>query len=163
MGILNITNACAHLQNSSRARLGLTSLPNSKYNLLFLLALHRSGLVSSVTRAGPQPPAPEGLLTDVPEPVTTANVATRRLWVGLKYVDNEPVMRNVVSISKPSRPISLKLPGLQRIARGFESGYVDGLKMGECMFIGTDQGILEVREALDKQVGGMVLARISPY
>ncbi|KUI58679.1 37S ribosomal protein S8, mitochondrial [Cytospora mali] len=163
MGILNITNACAHLQNSSRARLGLTSLPNSKYNLLFCLALHRSGLVSSVTRGGPQPPKPEELLTAVPEPVTTANVATRRLWVGLKYVDNEPVMRNVTSISKPKRPINLKLPGLRRVARGFESGYVDGLKMGECMFIATDQGILEVREALAKEVGGLVLARVSPY
>ncbi|ROW18338.1 hypothetical protein VPNG_00499 [Cytospora leucostoma] len=163
MGILNITNACAHLQNSSRARLGLTSLPNTKYNLLFLLALHRSGLVSSVTRAGPQPPAPEELLTAVPEPVTSRNVATRRLWVGLKYVDNEPVMRNVQGISKPSRAINLQLPGLRRVARGFESGYVDGLKMGECMFVATDQGILEVREALEKKVGGLVLARISPY
>lgn len=163
MGILNITNACAHLQNSSRARLGLTSLPNTKYNLLFLLALHRSGLVSSVTRAGPQPPPPEALLTALPEPVTSRNVATRRLWVGLKYVDNEPVMRNVRSVSRPSRPVNLQLPGLRRVARGFESGYVDGLKMGECLFVATDQGILEVREALEKKVGGLVLARVSPY
>jgi small subunit ribosomal protein S8 len=163
MGILNITNACAHLQNSSRARLGLTSLPNTKYNLLFVLALHRSGLVASVTRGGPQPPPPDALLTHEPEPVTSANVATRRLWVGLKYVGNEPVMRNVSSVSKPSRPVNLKLPGLRRVARGFESGYVDGLKMGECLFVATDQGILEVREALAKEVGGLVLARVSPY
>ncbi|KAJ0122518.1 hypothetical protein N8I77_011668 [Diaporthe amygdali] len=163
MGILNITNACAHLQNASRARLGLTSLPNTKYNLMFALALHRSGLIASVTRAGPTPPAPEELLTFTPEPVTSANVATRRLWLGLKYVGDTPVMRNVTSISKPKRAITMKLPGLRRVARGFESGYVDGLKMGECMFVATDKGVLEIREALEKEIGGLVLARVSPY
>lgn len=163
MGIANIANACAHLQNASRARLGLTSLPNTKYNLLFALALHRSGLVSSVTRAGPTPPPPEELLTFKAEPVTSANVATRRLWLGLKYVGDQPVMRNVKSISKPKRPITMQLDGLRKIARGFESGYVDGLKMGECMFVSTDKGVLEIREALEKQIGGLVLARVSPY
>lgn len=163
MGVLNVANACAHLQNASRARLGLTSLPNTKYNLYLALALHRAGLISSVTRAGPQPPDPATLLTAVSEPVTTANVASRRLWLGLKYVNNEPVMRNVVSISKPKRPITSKLLDLQRIARGFERGSVKGLKMGECLFVGTDQGVLEVREALEKKVGGLVLCRVSPY
>ncbi|KKY31252.1 putative mitochondrial 37s ribosomal protein s8 [Diaporthe ampelina] len=163
MGIANIANACAHLQNASRARLGLTSLPNTKYNLLFALALHRSGLLSSVTRAGPTPPPPEQLLTFQPEPVTTANVATRRLWLGLKYIGDEPVIRNLKSISKPKRPITLKLSGLRRVARGFESGYVDGLKMGECMFVATDKGVLEIREALEKEIGGLLLARASPY
>ncbi|KAL1879305.1 hypothetical protein Daus18300_001886 [Diaporthe australafricana] len=163
MGIISITNACAHLQNASRARLGLTSLPNTKYNLQFSLALHRSGLISSVTRAGPTPPPPESLLTFEPEPVTSANVATRRLWLGLKYTGDQPVMRNLKSISKPKRSITLKLQGLRRVARGFESGYVDGLKMGECMFVATDKGVLEIREALEKEIGGLVLARVSPY
>lgn len=163
MGIANVTNACAHLQNASRARLGLTSLPNRKYNLLFSLALHRSGLVSSVTRAGPSPPRPEQLLTFEAEPVTTANVSSRRLWLGLKYINNEPVMRNVRAISSATRPINMQLRALQRIARGFESGYVDGLKMGECMFISTSLGVLEIREAIEKKVGGLVLCRVSPY
>lgn len=163
MPIANVVNACAHLQNASRARLGLTSLPNTKYNLLFALALHRAGLVSSVTRAGRHPPAPEQLLTFEAEPVTTANVATRRIWLGLKYVDNEPVMRNVESITKPKRPINLQLRGLGKVARGFECQYVKGLKLGECLFVSTSQGVLEVREALDKKVGGLVLCRVSPY
>lgn len=163
MPIAAVVNACAHLQNASRARLGLTSLPNTKYNLFFSLALHRSGLVSSVTRAGPHPPPPDQLLTFEAEPVTTRNVASRRLWLGLKYHNNEPVMRNVKSISKPTRPIRADLPALQRIARGFESGYVDGLKMGECLFVATDKGVLEIREALEKKVGGLVICRVSPY
>lgn len=163
MGIINVVNACAHLQNCSRARLGLTSLPSTKANLAFALALHRAGLVSSVTRGGPHPPKPEELLTMQTEPVTTANVASRRLWVGLKYADNQPLMWNVTSVSKPKRPITLRLNGLRSLARGFEAGYVDGLKMGESLFLATDAGVLEIWEALEKKVGGLILARTSPY
>lgn len=163
MGILNVVNACAHLQNCSRARLGLTSIPSTKANLMFALALHRTGLVSSVTRAGPRPPEPEQLLTFETEPVTTANVATRRLWLGLKYADNAPLMWTCKGVSTPKRPITQNLAGLRRIARGFDSGYVDGLKIGESMFIATDSGVWEIWEALEKKTGGLVLARTAPY
>ncbi len=161
MGIHSVCNACAHLQNATRARLGLTSLPNTKYNLALALAMHRQGLVSSVTRAGPHPPPPEQLATFEAEPVTTANVATRRLWVGLKYWNNEPVMRNIKSISKPKRWVTASIPELKRVARGFEAGQLKGLNLGETMFLSTDRGVLEVREALEKNVGGLVLCRVS--
>lgn len=130
---------------------------------MFALSLHRAGLLSSVTRAGPHPPEPEQLLTFETEPVTTANVATRRLWLGLKYANNEPLMWNVKSVSTPKRSIHANLRGLRRLARGFEDGYVDGLKMGESMFIATSEGVLEIWEALEKKTGGMILARTSPY
>src|SRR5690242_17464801 len=99
MVLTSLVNTCSHLQNATRARLGLTSLPNTKYNLRLALAMHRAGLISSVTRGGATPPAPETLLTAASEPVTTANVATRRLWLGLKYWNNEPIIRSVQSIS----------------------------------------------------------------
>ncbi|KAB5584848.1 ribosomal protein S8-like protein [Coniochaeta sp. 2T2.1] len=158
MGIQSIANACSHLQNASRARLGLTSVPNTKYNLRLLLALHRAGFVSSVTRGGPSPPQD---LNAEPEPVTSQNVATRRLWVGLKYWDNEPVMRNIQPVSRPSRAVTSDLKELSRIARGFEAGYVKGLNLGETLFLSTDRGVLEVREALERKVGGLVLCRVS--
>ncbi|KAK3945469.1 ribosomal protein S8 [Diplogelasinospora grovesii] len=162
MGIQSIVNACSHLQNASRARLGLTSLPNNKYNLRLALALHRAGFISSVTRAGAHPPPPEALLAFEPEgPVTAANVATRRLWLGLKYWNNEPVMKQVNAISKPSRLVTATLEDLNRVARGFPAGYVKGLNLGECLFISTDRGVLEVREALERKVGGLVLCRVS--
>lgn len=97
------------------------------------------------------------------EPVTTATVATRRLWLGLKYNNNEPVMHSITAITKAKRPITQSLRELRRVARGFEAGYIDGLKMGECMFLATDSGVLEIREALEKKVGGLVLCRVSPY
>lgn len=163
MGVLHINQACSHLQNCARAHLGLTSIPNTKLNLMFALSLHRAGLLSSVTRAGPHPPEPEQLLTFETEPVTTANVATRRLWLGLKYANNQPLMWNVKSISTPKRNINATLSGLRRLARGFDHGYVDGLKVGESMFISTASGVLEIWEALEKKTGGLVLARTSPY
>lgn len=158
MGIHSIANACSHLQNASRARLGLTSIPNTKYNLRLMLALHRAGFISSVTRGGPSPPED---LSAEPEPVTSLNVASRRLWVGLKYWDNEPVMRNIVPVSKPSRLVTSDLKELSRVARGFEAGYVKGLNLGETLFLSTDRGVLEVREALERKVGGLVLCRVS--
>ncbi|CAK7199060.1 hypothetical protein SEUCBS139899_001728 [Sporothrix eucalyptigena] len=163
MGIQHIAHTCSHLQNASRARLGLTSIANNKYNLRLALALHRAGFISSVTRAGVTPPDTNAILTGshVEEPVTSANVATRRLWLGLKYWNNEPVLRNMKLYSKPSRMVTLPLDDLEKVARGFPAGMVKGLTMGECLFISTDRGILEIREALDKKVGGLVLCTAS--
>lgn len=163
MGIANVANACAHLQNAARARLGLTSIPNNKYNLKLALALHRAGFISSVTRAGSTPPAPEALLTGthIDEEVTTANVASRRLWLGLKYWNNEPVLKKVKPYTTPKRPVTLSVKELERVARGFPSKQVVGLNVGECLFLSTDRGVLEVREALEKKVGGLVLCSAS--
>lgn len=163
MGVLHIANTCSHLQNASKARLGLTSIPNNKYNLRFALALHRAGFLASVTRAGSSPPAPETLMTGahVDEPVTSANVATRRLWLGLKYWNNEPVMSRLRAYSTPTRAVTLPLGALERVARGFPSGPVKGLNLGECLFVSTDRGVLEVREALEKKIGGLVLCSVA--
>ncbi|EPE10360.1 mitochondrial 37s ribosomal protein s8 [Ophiostoma piceae UAMH 11346] len=163
MGILNIVNACSHLQNASRARLGLTSIPNNKYNLRLALAMHRAGFLSSVTRAGSTPPSPETILTGahIEEEVTSDNVASRRLWLGLKYWNNEPVLKKVNTYTKPKRPVTLNVQELERVARGFSTKQVVGLNLGECLFLSTDRGILEIREALDKKVGGLVLCSAS--
>jgi small subunit ribosomal protein S8 len=163
MGIQTIVNACSHLQNASRAQLGLTSIPNNKFNLALALALHRTGFISSVTRAGASPPPADQLTSYEPEPVTSANVATRRLWVGLKYWENKPVMKKLTPISKPSRRITLDNEDLNRIARGRPSrnGYVQGLNLGESLFLTTDRGTLEIREAMERKVGGMALCRVS--
>jgi small subunit ribosomal protein S8 len=161
MGIYSITNACIHLQNCARARLGLTSIPNTKYNLRLALAMHRAGLIASVTRGGPRPPPPEALLATETEPVTSENVASRRLWIGLKYWNNQPVIRNVTPVSKPSRLVTAQLPELAKVARGLHVQQLKGLNLGETMFLSTDRGVLEVREALAKKVGGLILCRVS--
>ncbi|KAH9897606.1 ribosomal protein S8 [Xylariomycetidae sp. FL2044] len=162
MGISNVVNMCSHLQNASRARLGLTSVPHTKYNLQVALALHRAGFISFVTRGGTYPPDPETLTTYVPEELTTANVAKQRLWLGLKYTANEPVMRQITSITTPKRPVNANLPALQRLCRGFDASYQRGLNLGESMIVGTDRGALEIREAVQRRVGGLLLCRVGP-
>ena len=231
MGILSIVHACSHLQNAARARLAITSIPNTKFNLSFALALHRAGFLSSIQRGGPLPPGVEAeatepdpfveqlLLTDNaflqqqertpqistgdastppipttateaalllhPElaaadaPLTHFTVSTRRLWLGLKYWNDAPVLSRLKPISKPSRGVMLTSPELARIVRGSHNippkdsqrrphsrrrgatQRIEGLTLGECLFLSTDRGVLEAREAVEKRVGGLVLARVS--
>ena len=163
--IQNLANTCSHLQNASRARLGITSIPSNKFNLHLSLALHRSGFLSHVYRAGPQPPTLEQMVTQEPEVVTTANVSQMRLWLGLKYWDSKPVLSRANMISKPSRLITVDVKELGTLSRGFpaklKGGVIPGLNLGECMFVATSQGVLEAREALSRKIGGLLLCRAS--
>lgn len=165
MSLKTMVDMCSHLQNASRARLGLTSIRNSKHSMHLATALHRAGFLSSVYRAGPVPPTEEEMLTKPMEPITTANVASRRLWLGLKYWDSKPVLAACRPVSKPSRRIEIRPEELARVVRGFptkiDAGVVQGLKLGECLFLDTPEGVLEAREALEKKVGGRMLCRVS--
>ena len=164
-GVRGIADICSHLQNVSKARLGLTSVPNTKSNLHLALALHRSGFLSSVYRGGPDPPTPAQMLSEQPEQVTNRNVADRRLWLGLKYWDGRPVLSNANVISKPSRRIAVTIRELAVLTRGFPSrlqgGVLNGLNVGECMFVATSAGVLEAREAVERKIGGQLMCRVS--
>ncbi|KAF7563250.1 hypothetical protein G7046_g882 [Stylonectria norvegica] len=163
--ILNISNMCSHLQNASKARLGITSVKNCKFNLHLALAMHRSGFFSNVYRGGPTPPTMEDMVSKVPDRVTNINVATRRLWLGLKYWDGKPVLTKAHAISKPKRLITANIEELGRLTRGFpttvKGGVIPGLNLGECMFVATSRGVLEAREALDRKTGGVLMCRVS--
>ncbi len=171
MPIANVVNMCSHLQNASKARLGLTSVKHTKYNVAVALAMHRAGFFSFVTRGGTRPPDPATLPTYEPEVLTAANVAKQRLWVGLKYAAAagsgsggaaEPVMRHVIAITKSKRPFTANLSELKRLIRGFDAAYQRGLNLGECLFLGTDLGVLEARDAVQRRVGGLLLCRVGP-
>jgi ribosomal protein S8 len=169
MSLVNLANVCSHLQNASKARLGLTSIPSTKQNLALALSLQKSGFLSSVTRGGPMPPL---LLTPTALPhatdpqaaaeatVTQENVATRRLWVGLKYWKNEPVLSTMKSESKPKKRVMVGFRELERIVRGREAKWVKGLTQpGECLYVSTDRGLMEARDAVERKIGGLVLCR----
>jgi ribosomal protein S8 len=202
MSLVNLAHVCSHLQNASKARLGLTSIPVSKMHVNLVLGLQREGFLSSVTLGGVSPPKPF-LLQTQPDPeelehlaeklktepwqafnvhnsldsrknreadlgqekvehvTVPQNPARRRLWLGLKYWNNEPVLKNMKLISKPTRRIWLTSQDLGKITRTRESSYVKGLTHpGECMFLTTDRGILEARECVERQLGGMALCRV---
>ena len=93
--------------------------------------------------------------------VTQANVASRRVWLGLKYWDNRPVLEHMRMVSKPTRRIWMGVKECAELARGRDTGMVKGLRqVGECMYLTTDRGILEIRECVERGLGGMVLCRV---
>lgn len=169
MSLVHLANTCSHLQNASRARLGLTSIPDTKFHLGLMLALQNSGFLSTVVRGGSQPPLPHSLLShpsssdpSAPiETVTRHNVSSRRLWLGLKYWQSAPVLDKMSLVSKPTRRIWMDVTGLQKLVLGKSSGYVRGLtRTGECLYVSTDRGILEARECVEKKLGGMLICRV---
>lgn len=169
MSMEKLANVCSHLSNASKARLGLTSIPNSKLHLRLALQLQNSGFISTVVRGGPEPPPPHHLLShpssNTPgheiEPVTRENIASRRLWLGLKYWNSQPVMEKIELVSKPTRRIWMDVEGLRALVLGRKSGYVNGLtRPGECMYVSTDKGIFEARECVERKLGGQLLCRV---
>lgn len=174
MSLTNIAHLCSHLNNVNKARLSIASVPNTKLHLKLCLAFLNQGVISTVVRGGISPPPQHLLLghptmdddtaVDVPstEPVTQSNVSSRRLWLGLKYWQNEPVMGKLIPVSKPKRKINLTIPGIRAVHSGQRYGMVDGLRSpGELLFLLTNRGLMESRQCLERNVGGMVLCRMS--
>ena len=59
MSLVNLAHVCSHLQNASKARLGITSIPLTKLHLRLCLGLQKQGFFSSVQVAGLEPPIAE--------------------------------------------------------------------------------------------------------
>ncbi|KAF2663557.1 ribosomal protein S8 [Microthyrium microscopicum] len=186
----NWAHVCSNLVNCSRVRLGMTSMPYTKPHLKFALALQHQGILESVEIGGKKPPNPfeeidpkdrvelANRLIDspwdaYPDPTdrTTPdrtyqepprNPADRRIWVGLKYFYNEPVIRKIKMISKPSKHnVELSLEQLRWIVKGRKTAQVEGLERpGELLFLSTTAGILESRQALQRQLGGTAICRL---
>jgi ribosomal protein S8 len=94
-------------------------------------------------------------------PATRENIATRRLWLGLKYVDNERVITSCQLLSRSNRRVYLNLREIEDMIKGRRAQTIRGLNMGECLFIGTDQGVYEARDAIRRKLGGEALCRVS--
>ena len=84
--------------------------------------------------------------------------------MGLKYWNNEPVLKEMRMVSRPTKRIWMDVDGLREVVRGREvrgREEVRGLRgVGECLFVSTDRGVLEARECVERKVGGMVLCRV---
>ena len=64
-------------------------------------------------------------------------------------------------VSKPSKRIYMGFQGFRDLARGKKADYVRPLEPGECMIVSTDKGVMELRDAVDRLLGGQILCRIS--
>lgn len=124
-------------------------------NLSIALALYKQGFLSSVQRGSTNGPDSEYT------PTTPANVSTRRIWLGLKYRDASPVLSNMHVISKPSRKVWMSVSKLKELVDGRKGReMIKGLVPGEICFIGTDKGVMEIRDAVKRRIGGEVLIRV---
>ena len=69
--------------------------------------------------------------------------------IELKYVDGEPVMKDISRVSTPGRRVYSKISDLQR--------NVDGLGIS---ILSTSKGVLSDSEARDENVGGEILCKV---
>jgi small subunit ribosomal protein S8 len=71
------------------------------------------------------------------------------LKIELKYVDGEPVIREITRVSKPGRRIYSKISDLPRVYNGL------GIAI-----LSTPRGVMSDNEARAATVGGEVLCRV---
>ena len=63
-------------------------------------------------------------------------------------------------ISKPTRTIRAKVADLRKLIAGRKAGIANPMhNPGDCMFVSTEIGIMEAREAVERVRGGVLLVR----
>ena len=118
------------IRNAQRALKPSVAAPASKIRANVLEVLKREGYIRGFTRSDVRPGVVE-------------------LQIELKYVDGEPVIREISRISKPGRRIYSKINDLPRVYNGL------GIAI-----LSTPRGVMSDNEARAANVGGEVLCRV---
>jgi small subunit ribosomal protein S8 len=118
------------IRNGQRARQAMVASPSSKLRANVLEVLQREGYIRGYSQAQ-----------------VRAGVA--ELHIELKYVDGEPVIREIARVSKPGRRIYSKIADLPRVYNGL------GISI-----LSTPRGVMSDNEARAAKVGGEVLCRV---
>ncbi|CAH6721071.1 37S ribosomal protein S8, mitochondrial [[Candida] jaroonii] len=154
MSLANLANYSSHLKNCVRLNISTTSVPFNKFNLKISYHLYKEGFLSSLKKGSLNGP------DKVPVEVTSDNIATRRLWLGLKYRNNNAIIKHFEMISKPSRKVNLSDVEIKALSSGINVRFIEGLQPGEIILVKVGDEIMEIQEAAKKGVHGMVLCRI---
>lgn len=130
-------------------------LPASQSNLSILSILLQYGFIHNITRGSLAGPSTQQYLTSA--------LASRRLWVDLKYrPDDRPVLETMSPVSKPSRAVYMDSQELLRFATGRRAKFVTPLAMGEIAVVDCGpNGWWEARDAIKRGFGGEVVARVA--
>ena len=118
------------IRNGQRAHKPTIQSPASRIRANVLEVLQREGYIRSYSREEVRPGVAE-------------------LKIELKYVDGEPVIREISRISKPGRRIYSKINDLPRVYNGL------GIAI-----LSTPRGVMSDNEARAANVGGEVLCRV---
>ncbi|WWC59920.1 uncharacterized protein I303_102482 [Kwoniella dejecticola CBS 10117] len=155
-------NLCAHLQNTSRGFQAKTSVPFSNSSLAISSILLRSGLISNVSLGSPAGPDPTSF--------NSLPIPARKLWIGLKHRNGQPVLRRMGLVSKPSFRVVVDRDELGRLLVGKRARNVAGVGMGEILIVRTQEDVksgrigtnryLEGWEAWRAGLGGEVICRV---
>ena len=118
------------IRNGQRARQAVVASPASRMRANVLEVLKREGYIRGFSREDLRPGVAE-------------------LKIELKYVDGEPVIREIARVSKPGRRIYSRIADLPRSYNGL------GIAI-----LSTPRGVLSDNEARAGKVGGEVLCRV---
>jgi small subunit ribosomal protein S8 len=118
------------IRNGQRAHKPTIQSPASKIRTNVLEVLQREGYIRSYSREEVRPGVAE-------------------LKIELKYVDGEPVIREISRVSKPGRRIYSKVVDLPRVYNGL------GISI-----LSTPRGVMSDNEARAAKVGGEILCRV---
>ena len=118
------------IRNGQRAHQAVVASPASKLRANVLEVLKREGYIRGFSQ--------EQVRAGVSE-----------LKIELKYVDGEPVIREISRVSKPGRRIYSSLSDLPRVYNGL------GIAV-----LSTPRGVMSDNEARAANVGGEVLCRV---
>jgi small subunit ribosomal protein S8 len=118
------------IRNGQRARQAVVASPASKIRGNVLEVLRREGYIRGFTREQVRPGVAE-------------------LKIELKYVDGEPVIREISRVSKPGQRVYSRIADLPRSYNGL------GISI-----LSTPRGVMSDNEARAAKVGGEVLCRV---
>jgi small subunit ribosomal protein S8 len=118
------------IRNGQRAHQSVVESPASKIRANVLEVLQREGYIRGYSRQEVRPGVSE-------------------LKIELKYIDGEPVIREITRVSKPGRRIYSRIADLPRVYNGL------GIAI-----LSTPRGVMSDNEARAANVGGEVLCRV---
>ncbi len=105
-------------------------MPASRFRANVLEVLHREGYIKGFKRV-------------------EMDNRKNEFQIELKYVDGEPVIKDISRVSTPGRRVYSKIKDLQR--------NFDGLGIS---ILSTSKGVLSDNEARDENVGGEILCKV---
>ena len=125
-----LSDLLARIRNGQQAHKDSVVSPASRIRTNVLEVLQREGYIRGYSRADTRPGVAE-------------------IKIELKYVDGEPVIREIARVSKPGRRVYSKLAELPRVYNGL------GISI-----LSTPRGVMSDNEARAAKVGGEVLCRV---
>jgi small subunit ribosomal protein S8 len=125
-----IADMLTRIRNGQQARKESIQSPASKIRANVLEVLQREGYIRGFSREEIRPGVAE-------------------LKIELKYVDGEPVIREITRVSKPGRRIYSRVADLPRIYNGL------GIAI-----LSTPRGVMSDNEARAANLGGEILCRV---